>query len=50
MEQAKFLLNKNPDTLLKDVAKLVGYDDPLHFSKVFKDYYGQSPSKYIDTH
>ncbi len=50
MEQAKFLLNKNPETLLKDVAKLVGYDDPLHFSKVFKDYYGQSPSKYIDTH
>ncbi len=48
MERAKSLLKKNPEILLKDVAKLVGYEDPLHFSKVFKDYYGQSPSKYAD--
>lgn len=50
MERAKFLLDKNPEILLKDISKLVGYDDPLYFSKVFKDYYGQSPSKYTDTH
>ncbi len=48
MEQAKSLLGKNPEILLKDVAKLVGYDDPLYFSKVFKDYYGLSPSKYTE--
>jgi len=48
MERARFLLDKNPEILLKDVSKLVGYDDPLYFSKVFKDYYGQSPSKYTN--
>lgn len=30
---------------VKEIAKLVGYEDAYHFSKLFKKYYGISPSK-----
>ena len=45
MERATFLLLKtNEDISL--IAKSVGYDDALLFSKMFKHYYGISPQKY----
>jgi len=31
---------------IKTVAKSVGYDDAYHFSKLFKKYYGNPPSKF----
>lgn len=34
---------------VKAAAKSVGYDDAYHFSKLFKKYYGSSPSKYKKT-
>ena len=44
MEQAeKLLRDKLPINLVSD---LVGYSDPFHFSKMFKKYYGISPSRY----
>lgn len=44
MEQAeKLLQDKLPVNL---VCELVGYSDPFHFSKMFKKYYGVSPSLY----
>lgn len=44
MEKAeKFLLNGMSVGL---TAELVGYSDPFNFSKMFKKYYGVSPSKY----
>ena len=44
MEQAeKLLRDKLPINLVSD---LVGYSDPFHFSKMFKKYYGISPSQY----
>lgn len=44
MEQAeKLLRDKLPVNL---VSELVGYGDPFHFSKMFKKYYGVSPSRF----
>ena len=31
-----------------EVAKSVGFSDPLYFSKVFKKFYGFSPTKTIE--
>lgn len=36
----------NPDMKISDIARSVGYDDPLHFSKVFKKKKGISPEQY----
>lgn len=44
LKNANALL-KNEDTTVKEIAKAVGYDDAYHFSKLFKKYYGVSPSK-----
>lgn len=30
-----------------ETAMMVGYDDPNYFSRLFKDYFGSSPSQYI---
>ncbi|MEN8904880.1 MAG: response regulator [Clostridiales bacterium] len=45
MAKAKFLLESG---LYKnyEICQLIGYKDYNHFSKVFKDYYGNSPTKY----
>lgn len=43
---AKNLICRNPDIRLKDVAEAVGYDDPLYFSRVFKNSEGISPKAY----
>ncbi|MGL1890972.1 MAG: response regulator [Spirochaetaceae bacterium] len=45
MEKAKSLLINRSDLLTKDVAELVGYSDPLYFSRVFKKYFGENPAK-----
>lgn len=42
MNRAATLL-MNPEMLVKEVAAQIGYDDPYHFSKVFKRTLGVSP-------
>lgn len=48
----RFRINKactllaTTDLTISDIAKSVGYDDPLHFSKTFKKYKHISPSEY----
>ena len=37
------------DTNLDKVAEAVGYTDPFHFSKSFKQTFGMSPSEYRKT-
>ncbi|HBI1921661.1 TPA: AraC family transcriptional regulator, partial [Enterococcus faecalis] len=39
-------LLKNDSLSVKEVAKTVGYEDAYHFSKLFKKYYGKSPSQF----
>lgn len=48
LEKAKEYLMKDKNASIKDVAKSVGYDDAYYFSKLFKKYYGVSPSYYTN--
>lgn len=44
LNRAKDLL-KDSQLTVKEVAQTVGYSDAYHFSKLFKKYHGQAPSK-----
>lgn len=44
LSKAKELL-ENSKLSIKNIAKMVGYDDPYYFSKLYKKYYGISPNK-----
>lgn len=46
IDQAKSLLESDRNFLAKDVAEMVGYPNPLYFSKVFKKNVGVYPSEY----
>lgn len=46
IEHAKCLLSVNEELLAKDVAGMVGYSDPVHFSKLFKKKVGVWPSEF----
>lgn len=46
VEKAKKLLLENQDLLAKDIAHLIGYSDPLYFSRVFKKLTGMYPSDF----
>jgi two-component system response regulator YesN len=45
MKMAQKLLS-NPSLKIKDVAKMVGYEDPLYFNKAFKKEFHQTPKEY----
>ena len=44
--KTKELLAVNPPLVLKDIAEVVGFNDPFYLSKVFKTVTGVSPSEY----
>lgn len=46
LEKASFLLKKNKEISIKEISKLVGYDDAYYFSKLFKKYYSFSPLQF----
>ncbi|MDD3172712.1 MAG: response regulator [Herbinix sp.] len=48
MEQAKKIIKNEVGLSVIDLSKKVGYTDEYYFSKSFKNYYGISPSKYIE--
>lgn len=45
MQIAKAMLENGEYESISQVAREVGYDDSLHFSKLFKKFYGVSPTK-----
>ena len=45
IEKAKDFLLSNSMTI-SNISRLVGFDDPLYFSRVFKKYTGASPQAY----
>lgn len=49
MEKACQLL-KSPSIKVRDVSEMCGYSDPFYFSKVFKENFGMSPTKYQQEH
>lgn len=46
IEKAKQLIIDNPQLPLKEIAQLVGYNDPFYFSRVFRLVTGMPPSEY----
>ncbi|WP_256759744.1 response regulator [Cohnella sp. WQ 127256] len=46
MQRAKELLVSGQNLRLTNIAEMVGYSDPGHFSKSFKKYTGLTPSEY----
>lgn len=46
IQRAKELLETQPKLLMKDIANLIGYQDALYFSKLFKKETGVWPSEY----
>lgn len=44
LSKAKELLQKS-NLSIKEISEAVGYNDPYYFSKLYKKYYGISPSK-----
>lgn len=44
LQAAKLMLEGGEYDDIASVAQAVGYDDPLHFSKSFKELYGKAPS------
>lgn len=45
MEEAKYLISRS-SLSIKEVSDIVGYENPLYFSRVFKNVIGVSPSFY----
>ncbi len=51
MEKAGFLLRtSNINVYMKEISAAVGIEDQLYFSRIFKKYYGISPSEYRTKH
>jgi YesN/AraC family two-component response regulator len=46
LAKAKQLIREKPRLLFKDVAEMVGYTDPFYFSKLFKQWTGQTPREF----
>ena len=44
LTHAKSILDSGDYDSIKEVSELVGYTDPLYFSKAFRKYYGFPPS------
>ena len=49
-ERASEMLMENQDQTITRVAKSLGYHDLAYFSKLFKGYYGMTPSQYRKWH
>jgi two-component system response regulator YesN len=49
LEKAKDLLGTT-DLKIYDISTQLGYQDTKYFSRLFKQWYGQSPSQYRELH
>ncbi|WP_256759707.1 helix-turn-helix domain-containing protein [Cohnella sp. WQ 127256] len=46
LAKAKQLIREKPRLFFKDIAEMVGYNDPFYFSKLFKQWTGQTPREF----
>ena len=46
LDKAKEIIRGEPRLMLKEIAQMVGYSDPLYFSRVFRKEVGVWPSEY----
>lgn len=45
MTNAQYLLEQSANNV-SEIANIVGYDNPLYFSRLFKKHFGVSPAQY----
>ena len=45
MEKAMRLLRESPDSLIGEIAEQCGFQDVAYFSRVFRQYYGMTPTQ-----
>ena len=50
MKRAKQILEDTPNIRISEVAYMVGFSDPKYFAKRFKEYFGDSPSAFVNKH
>jgi len=48
LDEAKRLMQRNPDMLIREIAESVGFKSQHHFSRVFKKNEGVWPTKYVE--
>lgn len=48
IQKAIELMKENPNMLIKQISKLVGYNDQLYFSRIFKKVMGKAPVEFKD--
>ncbi|KIL37210.1 hypothetical protein SD71_00255 [Cohnella kolymensis] len=46
IERAKEFMQKQPGLMMKEISELVGFNDPLYFSRVFQKQTGTRPTDY----
>ncbi|MFD0617446.1 response regulator [Paenibacillus sp. GCM10027629] len=49
IQEAKRLIEHNPDMDFKDISEIIGYTDQHYFSRVFRNWTGLNPSEYWDS-
>ena len=49
IEKAKRILEDYSDVRMYEVGSLVGYPDPMYFTKLFKKHVGMAPKEYQDS-
>jgi AraC-like DNA-binding protein len=47
LEKAEELMRSRPGITVGEVARMVGYENPFHFSNIYRKYRGFSPSDYL---
>lgn len=48
LKAAKKIMTENPKKTLIEISEMIGYSDVYYFSKNFKNYYGITPSVYME--
>jgi two-component system, response regulator YesN len=49
IKEAERLMKENRELDIRQIAEIVGYDDPQYFSRIFKIVTNETPSEYRDT-
>lgn len=46
MEKATYLLQESNGLMIKEITQIIGFEDPLYFSRAFKKYTGYNPAQF----
>ena len=49
VDKAKQIIREKPDVRIREVARVIGYEDQYYFSKIFKKYAGIWPKEFQES-